>query len=112
MPAKKVTLNTLGDHMFAAAKSEFGKKFKLVKHFVRGETQKLAITLRMIIEASAQGDISSTEAAILLEQQKIAASAVFTAAEGMTVVAAQAGINAALKAVRDFVNGKLGFELL
>jgi hypothetical protein len=112
MPADTITSDNLGDKMAAAAKKAFGKKFKNVKIFVKAEAEKLAVTLRMIIEASVKNQISEDEAKILLNQQKVAASAVFTAAEGMTVVAAQAAIDAALAVVKKFVNGKLGFALL
>lgn len=112
MATNEVTSDNIGEKMFEAAKSSFGNKFGLIKHFLKGESEKLAITLRMIIGASASGEISKAEAKILLNQQKIAASAVLTSAEGMTAVAAQAAINAALKVVKDFVNGKLGFALL
>lgn len=46
------------------------------------------------------------------DQQKVAAAAVLTFAEGMTAVAVQAALNAALKVVKDVVNGKAGFKLL
>ena len=108
----EVTSKNLGKKIFEAAKTSFGSKFGEVKQFAKAESEKLAITLRMIIEASATGDISKAEAKILLNQQKLAASAVFTAAEGMTAAAAQAAINSALKVVKDFVNGKAGFVLL
>lgn len=107
-----VTTDNLGDKIFEAAKTSFGAKFGSVKQFVQAESEKLAITLRMIIEASAAGDISKAEAKILLNQQKLAASAVFTATEGMTAAAAQAAINSALKVVKDFVNSEIGFALL
>jgi len=110
--AGKVTLNGLGASILAAAKTELGKKFGDVKTFLKGESEKLAITLRMIIEGVASGEISKAEAKILLNQQKVASAAVLTAAEGMTVIAAQAALNAGLKVVRDFVNGKVGFALL
>lgn len=112
MPNDTVTTENLGEKMFDAAKSSLGDKFVLIKHFLRDESEKLAITLRMIMEASATGDITRTEARILLNQQKVAASAVLTSAEGMTAVAVQAALNAALKSVRDFVNGKAGFALV
>lgn len=112
MATSQVTSENLGEKMLEAAKTSFGSKFTLIKHFLKDESEKLAITLRMIIAASASGEISKTEAKILLNQQKIAASAVLTSAEGMTAVAVQAAINAALKVVKDFVNGKLGFALL
>lgn len=110
--SEEVTALNLGDRMFEAAKLSFGERFALVKMFLKDESEKLAITLRMILEGSATGDISAAEAQILVNQQKFAASAVLTAAEGMTAVAVQAAIDAALKVVKDFVNGKIGFALL
>jgi hypothetical protein len=107
-----VTLGNLGEKIFEAAKTSLGDKFELVKNFLEDESDKLAITLRMIVRASAAGEISRAEAKILLNQQKLAASAVLTAAEGMTAVAAQAAINSALKVIKEFVNGKIGFNLL
>lgn len=112
MASSEVTAKNLGGKMFEAAKGTFGSKFKLVKTFLKSESEKLAITLRMIIEGVAAGEITKDEAKILLNQQKVATSAVLTAAEGMTVVAVQAAINAALKVVKDFVNGKVGFTLI
>lgn len=112
MATDTVTSANLGDKMFEAAKTSFGSKFALIKHFLKGESEKLAITLRLIIEASANKDITKAEAKILLNQQKVASAAVLTSAEGMTAVAVQAALNAALKVVKDFVNGKLGFTLL
>lgn len=107
-----VTISNLADKIFAAAKVSFGAKFPLIRNFVKAESEKLAETLRMIIQASAKGEITETEARILLNQQKVAASAVLTSAAGMTAVAVQSAINEALKTVRDFVNGKIGFPLL
>lgn len=112
MADSKVTAANLGDKMYSAAKMSFGSKYAFVRGYLKAESEKLAITLRMIVEQSASGELSKTEARILLNQQKVAASAVLTAAEGMTAVAVQAAINAALKVVKDFVNGELGFALL
>lgn len=106
------TTENLGDQMFEAAKIAFGSKFECVKAYWKAESDKLAITLRMIIEESASGELSKAEAKILLNQQKVATSAVLTAAEGMTAVAVQSALNAAFKAVKDFVNGKAGFPLI
>lgn len=112
MANDSVTFENLGEKMFEAAKTSFGSKFISVKRYLRGESEKLAITLRMIMEASANGEISKTEAKILLNQQKVAVAAVLTSVEGMTAIAVQSAVNAALKVVKDFVNGKLGFALL
>ena len=107
-----VTSENLGERMFESAKAALGGKFDLVEPFLESESEKLAITLRMIIEASARDQITKDQAEILLNQQRVAVSAVLTAAEGMAILAVQAAINAALKEARDFVNGKIGFALL
>jgi hypothetical protein len=112
MAADDVTLENLGEHMFVAAKSSFRNKSNNVTQFLKDESEKLAATLRMIIESYMLGKITESEARILLNQQKAAASAVLKAAEGMTLVAAQAAVNASLKVARDLVNSKIGFPLL
>jgi hypothetical protein len=107
-----VTSENLGEKMFEAAKISFGTRFVLIRHFLKDEAEKLSITLRMIIRAVQNGEMSSVEAKILMNQQKVACAAVLIAAEGMTAVAVQAAINAALGVVKDYVNGKAGFALL
>ena len=112
MTTTTVTSENLSEKMFDSAKVALGERFGLVEPFLKSESEKLTITLRMIIEASARRKITNEHAEILLNQQKIAVSAVLTAAEGMTILAAQAAIDAALKEVRDFINGRIGFALL
>ena len=108
----EITADNLGDKIFDASKSEFGAKFGLVKKYLKTESEKLAITLRMIIEGRATGEVTEEEAKILLNMQKLAAKAVLTAAEGMSLLAVESAINAALAVVKDFVNSKVGFPLL
>ena len=112
MAKANVTLENLDEKMFAAAKSSLGSKFASVELYLKAESEKLAITLRMIIESYAAHEISKAEAKILLNQQKVAISAVLTAVEGLSAVAVQAALNAALKVVKDVVNSKIGFPLL
>lgn len=112
MPDDTITSDNLGEKILEGARTAFGARFAKVKTFVKAESEKLAVTLRMIIEARARNEITEDEARVLLNMQKVSASAVITAAEGMTAVAVQAAIDAALGVVRQFVNGKLGFNLL
>jgi hypothetical protein len=112
MAIDNVTLENLDEKMFAAAKSSLGSKFASVELYLKAESEKLAITLRMIIESCVANKIRKAEAKILLNQQKAATSAVLTAAEGMSAVAVQAALNAALKVVKDLVNSKIGLPLL
>lgn len=112
MAKKTVTFDDLGEKMFEAAKSSLGSSYVSVKLYLKAESDKLAVTLRMITEGIAKGEISKMESKILLNQQKVAASAVLTAVEGMSSVVVQTAINAALKVVKDLVNSKAGFPLL
>jgi hypothetical protein len=112
MAQDNVTLANLDKKMFDAAKTSFGSTFASVQLYLKAEMEKLAITLRMIVEACAADDLSKAEAKILLNQQKVATSAVLTAVEGMSAVCVQTALNAALKNVKDCVNSKLGFALL
>ena len=112
MTTGNVTSENMGERMFEAAQTVLNNKFYLVESFLRGESEKLAITLRMIVEASAKGEITSEEAKLLLNQQRHSILMVLTAAEGMAAVTVQSAINAALQEVRDFVNGRIGFPLL
>ena len=74
MAADRITAENLGDRMFEAARGALGSKFALVKAYLKAESDKLAITLRMILDGVACGEISNAEAKILLSQQKMAAT--------------------------------------
>ncbi len=112
MQKKDMTLSNLGDSMFEEAKIAAGAKYEVVKQYLKAESEKLAITLKMITEGVALGQISEAEAKILLNQQKLAMASVLTASEGMTLVLAQGTVNAALNVGAAFINGKIGFALL
>lgn len=107
-----VSESNMGEKIFEGAKLNLASHFRSIKKYLKGESEKLAITLRMIIDGVAAGEVSEAEAQILLNGQKVASSAVITAARGMTAVAAQAAINAGLDVVKEFANGKIGFALL
>lgn len=112
MNDSSVSESNLGEKIFEGAKTNLASHYTSIKKYLRGESEKLAITLRMIIEGVKAAEVSEAEAQILLNGQKMATSAVLTAAQGMTAVAAQAAIDAGLNVVKEFVNGKIGFALL
>ena len=64
----EVTAENLDEKIFDAAKKEFGSRVGSIKDFLKSESQKLAITLRMIIQGRANGTISEDEAKILLNK--------------------------------------------
>jgi hypothetical protein len=102
----------LADQIFTAVKTSLGKDFKKVKSYLKAETQKLAIILKMLIEGKISGELTEEEAIIHLNMQKLATRSVLTAAEGMRVLAAENVINSALNVIKNAVNTKIGFALL
>jgi hypothetical protein len=102
----------LASTMLGAARESLGKSWKQVKDFAPGEMKKLAETLVQIGKLSALGRITPGEASVLLDMQKNTARTVLLTIQGMGLIAVEMAINAALGAVRDLVNGALGFALI
>ena len=95
-----------------AVKPVLQKDWQEAEPFAKTEAAKIAHTLANIADLRASGQINDAQAQALLEMQKQASQAVFTAVEGIGVIAAQNAINAALAAVRTAVNDLLPFKLL
>ncbi len=105
-------IDDLKSGILNAAGNALSGQPQVVVNYLKTEGEKLASTLAMIASGVASGDISKDEAALLLNQQKVAATAVLTSAQGMSLMAAQNAVNAVLAAVANLVNGKVGFALL
>jgi hypothetical protein len=105
-------ISELGTLIFTGAKDSLDSNFKKVKHFLFIESEKLALTLQMIIEGIATGDIDKEEAKILLGQQQRNMSSILTAAKGISLVAAHVAIDGGLALVKKFGNDKIGFQLV
>lgn len=95
-----------------AVKPVLKRHWKDAKNYAETESRKLAVTLENIANLLAGGKITRVQAKILVEMQANAMRAVFLTIEGIGVIAAQKAINAAADAVRDSVNGAVGFALL
>ena len=98
--------------MVAAAAAVLQKKWPQVETFAKTEFEKIAETVVSIGEGMAAGTITQDQAPILLDMQKNASRAVLAAVEGMTLVAAEQAVNAALGAVKSAINTFVGFPLV
>lgn len=105
-------IGALAGAILGAAKPVLKKHWKDAKNYADTESRKLAATLENIAHLLADGKISREQAKILVEMQTHSMRAVFLTIEGIGVIAAQKAINAAVDAVRDSVNGAVGFALL
>jgi hypothetical protein len=98
--------------MSAAAADSLGDKWPDIKDYAVGEFKKVAADIVLIGKLRTRKKISSRRAKLHLEMQKNATKTVLLTVEGLGILAVEAALNAALKAVRDVVNTAVGFSLL
>jgi len=105
-------IQSLVSPIIGAMKPILSKSWSEVSAYAQTEATKMAQTLDSIAELRLAGKIDDVQASALLDMQKHSMQAVLLCVEGIGLIAAQNAINAALDAVKDVVNGKLGFALL
>ena len=104
--------STLVKEMLAAAKGEVGERWPEIKVYAEAEAKKLAQTLVMIEKLKVSGRITKKQADILLDMQKQTSRVVLLTIEGLSLLAAEAAVNAAMKSIRDAVNDAIGWRLI
>lgn len=102
----------LARSMLQASRGKLKKHWPVIKEYAAAEAKKTAETLAMIEQLRIAGQISPTEARLLMEMQRNSAKAVLLTIEGLGLLAAEGAINAAVNSVRAPVNKALGFALL
>ena len=105
-------VEALTKSMVAAAGGVLEKKWKTVQPYAEEEFGKLAATFKFIEAEVLALRMSPAKAAIHLEMQKEAAAEVLLTVQGLSQLAIEEAINAALEVVRDTVNTALRFPLL
>lgn len=105
-------VSSLVKDMLAAAKGEVAEQWPDVKIYATAEARKLAQTLVMIQKLRLAGQITQKQAEILLDMQKQTSRVVLLTIEGLSLLAAEAAVNAAVKAIRDTVNDAVGWRLV
>jgi hypothetical protein len=111
MPAA-LSVGVLVEKMVGAARGSLGRDWSKARAFAEPQFDNLARSLVNIGDLTAQGAITAEEAAALLEVHKNTTRVVLLAVKGIGLLAAENAVNAALGAVRDTVNGAIGFALL
>ncbi len=98
--------------MLGAARGKLEEKWPEIKEYAKAEAKKLADTLVMIERLKLQDKITREQAKLLLDIQRNTSRTVILTIEGLGLLAAEAAINAALKAIKDAVNTATGWKLL
>jgi|GEM_PF-572290 hypothetical protein len=83
-----------------------------IEKYAKDESAKMAQSLAKIASLLAAGKIDEDEAKLQLNIQKQATKAVLLAIAGVSLLAAEAAINAALATVKTAVNTAVGFALI
>lgn len=102
----------LSKDMITAFKGAFLKKWPLIQLYAEAEAKKLAQTMVMIEQLKLSGNINQEQAVLHMEIQKNATRMVLLAIKGLSILAVEAAIKAALDTVKGSVNTALGFTLL
>lgn len=98
--------------MLGAAQEALSAKWPEIKDYAEGETQKLAQSLATIEKLHLSGQITDEQARLHLDIQKNTSRTVLLTVEGLSLLAAEQAVNAALRVVRDTVNKALGLVLI
>lgn len=107
--------NSIGDLVTAmtkAAVGSLGTSAAEVAATAKSEFEKIAQTVQTISAKFATGDLTPAGATILFEMQKTSASSALLELEGMSELAVQNAINAALDIAKDGFNKIVGFSLI
>lgn len=104
--------NAVGVQMGQAAAGVLSTYAQNIKAYAEGEGKKLASCLVTIEALRATNQISEEEASLHLDLQKNASRAVFMSVHGITLIAAESAINAALGVIKTAINTELGFVLI
>ena len=107
-----IDANMLLTQMVSAASVAFKDKWPGVKDYAQSELNKIAQDIAFIEVQVLAGKMSPAQAKLQLHLQTNASKIVLLAAQGMTILAVEAAINAALSVVKDTVNKALGFVIL
>lgn len=105
-------VSTLAKSMVSAAKDQLAEKWPEVRIYAESEARKLAQTLVMIEKLKLADKISKRQAELLLDMQKQTSRVVLLTIEGLSLLAAESAINAAIRSIRDAANDAIGWKLI
>ena len=98
--------------MFDAARGTVGEDVPEARKYVESAARNLAANTREVAEWLAKGEVTHDQAKALMRMHARSAKMALTAAETIGLATAERAVNAALGAVKDLVNGAVGFRLL
>jgi len=107
-----LNVDELASKILDAFKEQLSDKWPEVKDYAESESKKLAENFVLIEKLKISGKITERQAKFHYEIQKNASRSVLLAVDGLSLIAVEQAINAAMEVLKDAVNKALGFSLL
>ena len=108
----ELDVDKLFEDMVAAVKGVVAGRWPEIQNLAEDELKALAELLVRIEARKAAGTISDDDARSLLKIHRNTVETVLASIQGMTLIAAEMAVNAALNVVKEAVNKALNFDLL
>jgi len=109
---EKINFSALLPAMLDAAKAPLHDQWEAAGPYAATEFKNFTESLAGIALQKLEGSISEAEAKLLVSMQQESMKTVLLAVKGMSLVAVESAINAALGVLKDTVNTAIGFRLL
>lgn len=107
-----LNFNSLLEDMVTAARESLGEHWQGIKDVATSSFKSLAQHLVDIENMKAKGTITEEKACLLIGMQKDAIKIAIATEKGLSLLAAEAALNAAVDVVRSAVNRAIGFAIL
>jgi hypothetical protein len=107
-----IEVDRLLKQMLQAAAGVLEEDWPDIKDHAETELRGIAEGIALIERLRLQGKISQKQAKLLIKMKRNTAQIVLLTIEGMGLIMVERALNAAMKAVKDTVNGALRFKLL
>jgi hypothetical protein len=107
-----LSFDSLLKNMVNAAKESLGEHWLDIKDVAITSFKSLTLNLIEIEKMRNSGTITEEKAALLIGMQKDAVKIAIATEKGLSLLAAEAALNAALDVVRKTVNRAIGFAIL
>jgi hypothetical protein len=98
--------------MLTAAGQELNKHWKEAKPYAEQETKAFIANIQLMAELKIKSSITEVQARLYLEIQKSSWRTVLLTIAGLSLLAVEAAINAALDVAGKVINKALGWDLL
>jgi hypothetical protein len=107
-----IDINKVASDMLNVAKGVLTTQWASVEPFAKLQFKQLAQNLELIVSLKIAEKITEEQCGLLLSMHKHSQTILLISLEGISIVAAENAINAALGVVKDAVNTAIGFPLI